>query len=357
MQPTGTPKEPKLPELRPIAGKHNPRRTVIFIVLGIVFLFLLILGAGASIFAYVISTPVNKLDDSASLIEIKKGESVVDIARTLSDKRLIRDQNAFIVYAKLGPAHGYLTAGTYELKPSQTTIQMVGLIHAGKIASRTIPIREGLNINEMAAQVKLSGFATAESFIAATKDQYDNKILSVRPAGTTSLEGLLAPGTYTMIINQTPHALVSQMLEHFDATTAQYQNQKAPQDLTFYQALTLASLVELEAGNAEDRKLIAGVFYNRLKAGMKLQTDTSIGYAVGHKNVTATDTNVDSPYNTYKFAGLPPTPICSPGLTALDAVYNPTPSNYLFFIGGNDGKVHYATTYAEHQANIAKYLP
>src|SRR5262249_31121727 len=105
-----------------------------------------------------------------------------------------------------------------------------------------------------------------------------------------------------------------------------------------------------------DRKLIAGVFLNRLRAGMKLQTDTTIAYAVGHKNVTAADTTVDSPYNTYTHAGLPPTPIGSVSLDALDAVYNPTPNDYLFFIGGSDGKVYYAKTYAEHQANIAQHL-
>ena len=335
----------------------HKRHRLRYIIIGLLILCIIIATYAGLTFEHDITQPVNRLDGSVTLVTITKGEGITEIGHQLAAKHLIRNANAFMIYAKFGPAGGQLSTGTYAFKPSQTIIRMVGMMHAGEIATVSVPIVEGLNLTKTAHAVAVSSFASATSFTDALDQTYTNAILSTRPAGTTSLEGLLAPGIYDMMINQTSHDLVAKMLDHFDQTTAKYRALTAPQGLTFYQAVTLASLVELEAGNTTDRKMIAGVFLNRLRLGMKLQTDTSLIYITGRTTVTAADTAIVSPYNTYLIAGLPPTPIDSPSLDAIDAVYHYTPSNYLYFVGGNDGKVHYAVTYAQHQANIAQYLP
>lgn len=310
--------------------------------------------------AYTITTPKNSLDDSATLIEVKSGSHISTIADQLAKAHIIRASNAFLVYAELGPAHGQLQAGVYEVKPSQSIRQIVGDMHAGRIAQRTIIVPEGLTNKQVAKKVEQSSFASATDFEAALADQYTNPILAVRPAGVTSLEGLLGPGKYQMVITAKPHDLIERMLANFASSTADFRAKAAPGNLTFYQALAMASMVELEAPKTADRKLIAGVFLNRLHAGMKLESDTTVNYALAQTGTTASSSsqfiNLDSPYNTYKIAGLPPTPICNPSLDSIDAVYSPTPSNYLYFIGDRNGEVHYAATYAEHQANISKYL-
>jgi UPF0755 protein len=122
------------------------------------------------------------------------------------------------------------------------------------------------------------------------------------------------------------------------------------------EVVTLASIVEKEANTTEDRKLVAGVFYNRLRAGMKLESDVTVNYATGKTNTTPEDLSVNSPYNTYKVPGLPVGPICNPGLDAILATANPTQSDYLFFIADKSGHVHFAKTLSEHNENIKKYL-
>lgn len=306
---------------------------------------------------YTVSNPKNAFDNSSHLVVINQGDDLNKIATKLSDEGILRSKTAFLIYARFSPARGRLQAGTYNVAPNLSIKQIVSDMVNGRIAAIRVIIPEGLNLAEMAEVVAKSSFATKEQFQAALADEYSSKTIELKPAGTTSLEGLLAPGSYDMLINTSAHDLILEMLERFYKTRSDYIAKPNPQNLNFYQSLILASIVELEASNTEDRKLIAGVFYNRLKIGMKLQTDPTVNYVTGNKKTTSTDiANTNSPYNTYKINGLPPTLISSPSLDSLEAVFSPTPSNYLYFIGGKDGKVYYAETYAAHQENINRYL-
>ena len=174
----------------------------------------------------------------------------------------------------------------------------------------------------------------------------------------TSLEGLLPADSYQLIINDPASVLIAQMLKNLDEKVipAFQAFSSYPGKLTAYQVLILASIVEKEASTPADRSGVAGVFYNRLAKGIKLESDVTVIYITGRTEPTATDLNSNSPYNTRKFAGLPPTPISVPSLAAIESTLKPTASSYIFFIGGKDGKTYYANTYAEHLINIDKYM-
>lgn len=305
---------------------------------------------------YQLSAPKNKLDDSSQFITIKSGESISNIANALAEKKLIRAPTLFGLYAKLGPAHGQLLAGTYEVAPNQSAKVIIGRMHRGEVAVRKIVIPEGRNLLQTASAVASSGLTDAAGFMVATGDHYANPVLATRPAGATSLEGYLAADRYELLLNANSHALIEKMLANFADKTASYRKQTAPQGLSFYQALSLASVVEREASVETDRKLIAGVFYNRLKAGMKLQSDPTAFYDGNKGGAGYSDINSQTPYNTYLVPGLPFGPIDTPSMGSIDAVYHPTSSNYLYFIGDKNGVVHYATTYQEHMDLVKKYL-
>jgi len=308
-------------------------------------------------YIYTITVPKNDLNDTSKLVVIKKGDSVETIAKKVGETKTIRSSRSFGLYAHIGPAHGKLLPGTYEVVASHSIKEIVADMAVGRFATRKVIVPEGLNILGVAAVVERNGVASKAEFLKSLSETYDSKALVLRPVGIAGIEGMLAPGTYQMLVDSTPHDLVAKMLDHYYDTSQEYATKKAPQNLTFYQATALASILEQEAGNTVDRKKIAGVFYNRLKAGMMLQTDTTTFYINDLKSAgLITQTIADNQLNTYKFAGLPKYPICNPSLDSINAAYNPTVSDNLYFIGDGHGHVYYAKTYAEHQANIARYL-
>ncbi len=170
------------------------------------------------------------------------------------------------------------------------------------------------------------------------------------------MEGYLYPDSYDLPLNPDAKQLVGQMVDNFDKkVTPQLRTVYAAEGLTLHQAVTLASIVEKEVPSTSDRQIVAGIFLKRLQLGMPLESDVTVHYAADQLGVDFS-TNLDSPYNTYKHAGLPPAPICNPGIGALTAVATPTSSDYLYFLAGSDGNTHFAKTFAEHQQNIQKYL-
>lgn len=322
----------------------------------IIVLILIVLGLISLLgyYLYQINTPASQAEGQ-KVIEIAPGSTSEAIASQLKTAGLIRDERIFLLYVKIGPAHGLLKPGPYALKSNMTTVQIVDYLNSGKIAVKTITFPEGLTIKQMAARYEKAEFGTKSEFIDATKQHYDFKFLAERPAGS-SLEGYLFPDTYTIKINASAQDLVTQMLTTFETKAWSQLSNTQVQKYSSYQLLTLASVVEHEGLTDKDRAMIAGVFFNRLSRGMKLESDVTISYVTERKQVTAADLQKISPYNSYKTAGLPPSPICNPGLSAIRAVAEPTASDYLYFLADNQNKVYFAKTYAEHQDNISKYL-
>ncbi len=239
-----------------------------------------------------------------------------------------------------------------------------------------IRLIEGWTNQQMANYLQNRQIVSADDFLKAqaqfTASEYP--ILQSKPAAA-DLEGFIFPDTY-FIPQSVPSStnissiIIQKTLDNFSQKfTPQMQAQAAAHNLTVYQAVILASIIEKETGRdatttdakaqlQTDRGMISGIFYNRLNSGMPLQSDATINFITGKNepSVSTEETQIDSPYNTYKYAGLPPGPICNPSLSSLEAAVNPTPSDYYYFLSAPDGTIIYSKTYSEHLANKQKYL-
>jgi len=292
----------------------------------------------------------------AKLITIAPNSSLQSIGDQLAAAQLIRSSSLFVAYAKFGPARGSLKPGPYQLKGSMSMTQVIDYLAAGKIAMRSFVAKDGLTIAQLASSYASQGLGTdAEFRTAAASVPLSAAITAVFGAPKTS-EGFLLADTYQTAVNETAQSVVTRMINNFESRALPLFATQIPGRLQPYQALVLASIVEKEAGIYEDRAGISQVFYNRLKIGMKLESDVTVIYLTGRGEPTAADLAIDSPYNTRRNPGLPPTPINSPSLAAIQATLKPTPSSNIFFIGGKDGKTYFAQTYPEHNLNIQRYL-
>jgi UPF0755 protein len=218
--------------------------------------------------------------------------------------------------------------------------------------------REGLTIAEMATIVASQGFGPAENFIAAARDV--SRVSALDPAAS-DLEGYLFPDTYALPRSADAAAIVRAMVDRFlEVFTPELQAAQRARGLSVRQFVTLASIVEKETGQADERPLVAAVYTNRLRVGMGLQCDPTVIYALLRAgkytgNLRREDLMFDSPYNTYRYAGLPPGPIASPGRGSLEAAARPAAVDYLYFLSRNDGSHEFARSLAEHNRNVQKY--
>jgi UPF0755 protein len=291
---------------------------------------------------------------NAQLVIINPGKSVDMIADTLAQREVIRSATAFKVYVTLHGLRGRLQSGAFDLRPNQSSREIAKIITSGKTASQKLVVPEGFTISAIKARAATFGIKP-EDFDAALQQDLTGTKAAQRPAGV-SLEGYLYPDTYTVTPTTTAQQLVRAMVDNFDRkVTDDIVAGFAAQGLTLHQGVTLASMVEREVSKPADRKLVAGVFLNRLKINQRLESDPTTDYAAALKGVRF-NLRLDSPYNTYVAPALPPGPICSPGLDAMRAVVSPTASDYYYFVSGRDGITHFAKTFPEHDANVQKYL-
>ncbi len=298
---------------------------------------------------------------------VDSGQSVTTISNNLVSAGLISDAEIFRRVVQYWGADEDIQAGAYSLSPGMTMEEIMREMQHGRLPTVRLTIPEGWRAQEIAALLEQVGLVTASDFMAqisAGSTLYD--YLADRPAGASaSLEGYLFPDTYQLPENATSSQIVQIMLGDYDArVTPEMRQQAADAGLTLYEVMTLASIVEREAVIPEERPLIAGVYLNRLAAGMRLEADPTVQYGKGYDAENATWwpqltiddlQQIDSPYNTYTHDGLPPGPICNPGLASIQAVLSPEPSDYLFFVHKGDGSHAFAVTFEEHLENIAAY--
>ncbi|HEY2003655.1 MAG TPA: endolytic transglycosylase MltG [Candidatus Saccharimonadia bacterium] len=290
---------------------------------------------------------------STKEFRVMPGENAPSIATRLKAAGLIRDRNAFVTYINFHGLRPHLKLGTYLLAPTMSANLIAEDIAGGKTLTKRLVVPEGYRLSQIEAEAVSSGM-NQQAFEAALAAPHGQSFLAGKPAGV-DLEGYLFPDSYSVDTATTPAELVNAMLDNFGARVgAEYVQAFAAEGLTLHQGLTIASIVEREVNIPEDRPIVAQIFITRLHTGMPLGSEVTARYAASLLGVPFT-TTVDSPYNTLTHTGLPPGPICSPGLSALDAVAHPATTNYLYFITGADHKDYFAHTYAEHQANIAKY--
>ncbi|MBG9987645.1 endolytic transglycosylase MltG [Aerococcaceae bacterium DSM 111176] len=372
----------KWQELREIAKKEETKdaklhlwtnRIVRYILLAIVLIVVVI---GVSGYFYVQNGlgPVDESNQETVEVTIPVGSNASDIAGILSDAGVVNNAQLFDYYLKFNN-NDELQAGHYEFNRSMGAEEILGTIQEGGEpifvdADTTITVIEGMQIEEIAAIVGENTAITAEEFIDVVNDEdFIADLQTQFPsmlAGLTEIEGLnytlegyLFPATYDYFAGMTAQELITQMI---GATNNVYQSLLADLEYTyldFHQVLTLASVVEREAVTQEDRQLVSGVFYNRIEVGMPLQSDITVLYALGeHKEfVTYSDLEVDSPYNTYMYDGLPPGPINSPSLMSIESVIYPEWNNFYYFVADLDtGDVYYSSTIEEHDALVEEYV-
>jgi len=308
----------------------------------------------------------NDPDAAPVAFDIQPGETASDVAVRLQNLGLIRDASAFELLLRDYGLDRRIEAGHFQLSPAMSSQEIATALLEAQGNDTVLVSLEGWRLEQVAAAVE-QAFGTGDEFQRLASQGAGRAPVWVGlPAGTTSLEGLLFPDTYRFDPAATPDAILNRILSNLEARfDVQRRARAAEMGLTPFQVLTLASIVEREAVIAEERPLIAGVFLNRLQAGMLLQADPTVQYALGYQANTgrwwktpllAEDlTGTDSPYNTYIYPGLPPGPICNPGLSAIDAVLWPQQSDYLYFVAKGDGSHVFSVTFEEHEGNVARY--
>jgi UPF0755 protein len=279
-------------------------------------------------------------------ITVASGQSSVEIGRALRDAGVVDSVNRFRDVAEERGLDSLLKPGTYKLQTGMSIDAVLDILAKGPSTGVPFTIPEGYTV----AQILNTIVATKQFSRAEVEKALRSKDLIVpyRPKGVTSLEGLLFPDTYGIEPDDTAIGVVQDMLDQLEIVLSRYQLSAAPQKLSPYQLLIVASMVEREAKVAADRPKIAAVIYNRLAAGRRLEVDATVQYAVGHARLTARDLRSGSLYNTYVRAGLPPTPIASPGEAAIRAALQPADGDWLYYVlASKDGAHAFTNSYQE----------
>lgn len=299
----------------------------------------------------------NSKDDEKVTVEIKEGEGVNQILEKLLDNELISQKNQRYarIYLKVNNLGTKLQAGIYTLPRNLTLIELIETLQYGRSEEVWVTIPEGLRKDEIAQIIynelsqKDSSVFSKEEFLALTTNQEFIDSLDIY-VGISDLEGFLFPDKYSFPKEITSQEVVEKLVSNF--------NQKVGNEGYEYEDIIFASIVEREGNSSKDRPIIAGIILKRYKEGWLLQTDATLLYPVKDWQhvITIQDKEDDNPYNTYKYIGLPPTPICNPGLESIQAVWNPVETEYYFYIHDRDGNPHYGRTLDEHNANVNRYL-
>jgi UPF0755 protein len=324
-----------------------------------VLIVLVVAAATAGWWFYTgVDRPFKGYETAEQFVEIPSGSGSATIARRLADAGVVHDVNSFRIALWVTGAGRKLQAGEYRFDHPMSARQVADKLARGDVYVRPITFPEGLTIRQMAALYESKGFGDAKSFIAAASKA---ELIQDLDPEAKDLEGYLFPETYTLPRRATAEQLVARMVAGFrKAWTPDIASAATARGLNVRQLVTLASIVEKETGNKDERPLVAAVYSNRLRIGMGLQCDPTVIYAlerVGRYdgNLRREDLQFDSPYNTYRYAGLPPGPIASPGRASLQAAASPAAVSYLYFVSKNDGSHAFATTLDEHNRNVQEY--
>ena len=308
-------------------------------------------------------------DPTPHQFTVSEGETAGSIAQRLEREGFIRNAWGFTMLARMRGVDERLEAGVYSLRRNMTANQVLDELMAGRYAGTQVTFPEGWRAAEMAALLESKEVLAGGEFLQlALSGDFRYDFLADRPP-SASLEGYLFPDTYRTPPGTTARELVDRMLQNFGQKfTPEMRRQAAARGLTVHQVVTLASIVEREAVVASERPTIASVFFNRLEADMPLQADATVQYAKAEKEarsalatsywpkgLTLDDLAIDSPYNTYRYRGLPPGPICCPGLDSIKAVLECPPTDYYYYVAKGDGSHVFAKTLEEHNQNVAKY--
>jgi UPF0755 protein len=318
---------------------------------------LLVLGLGYAAWFHETRWPVRDSSDAPQPLVVAQGAGVLDIGRQLQQLGLVRHPEVFRIYVVSRGQTGRLRAGEYSLEGRMSLEQIVDKMVRGDVVRHTVTFPEGTSLEDMARLAAVKGIP-ADAFLAAARNPAPIQDLD---ADAKDLEGYLFPDTYDIPRGPDPAGqLVARMIRRFRAVIGPEMPAIAQSGRTLRQVVTLASIVETETARPEERPRVAAVFLNRLQKRMPLQTDPTVIYALRKAgtydgNIRRGDLDVDSPYNTYRFPGLPPGPIASPGRASLQAAVHPAQTRELYFVSRNDGSHQFSETLAEHERWVTQY--
>jgi UPF0755 protein len=288
------------------------------------------------------------------LVQLRPGSSAHHIAAELQSAGIIRSQYAFLVWHNL-QGRRPLKAGEYSFDHPARLSEVYNRIAGGDILFRLVVVPEGFNMFDIASAIEDAGLAKREDFLEVARTE--TALVHDLDPQAPSLEGYLFPDTYRFTRTQSPHDMAAAMVRRFRQAA-----REAGLTENFHDIVTMASIVEKETGIADERPQVARVFYNRLSKNMVLATDPTVIYAAllngrYRGTIYQSDLHFDSPYNTYRYAGLPPGPICNPGRASLEASLHPASTDYLYFVrdARNDGRHSFSRTPAEHARKVSAY--
>ncbi|GKS64682.1 aminodeoxychorismate lyase [Nitrospira sp.] len=301
--------------------------------------------------------PVLSSSDHAvnKIVVVAEGTTFLHVAALLEREELIRSRSAFVRLGKSQEADRKIQPGEYELNGAMPPADILSKLLTGRVLLHTVTIPEGYTVNQIADVLEERQISNRAEFLGLASDKAFMKTLGI---AAETVEGYLFPDTYRFAKGTPAKDVIRTMVEQLDRVmTEEWQAKAKDMNLTVHQVLTLASVIEKETGSGDERPHISSVFHNRLKKRIPLQSDPTVIYGLPNfdGNLRKKDLSHASPYNTYRWAGLPPGPIASPGAESIRAALYPATSRHLYFVSRNDGTHHFSTTLMEHNRAVEKY--
>jgi len=333
------------------------------------FLIIIVLVIITAVSQALFSTAGNGAE--TKIFSINKGEAVREIANNLKEEKIINSVNVFIAYTAITGNYSKIQAGEYLLSSQMGISQIVNILSSGETAKETITIIEGWDLRDLNEYLTDKGITTKNELYSLTGYPTEEEVnknvteltkkfdfLEDKPEDMP-LEGYLFPDTYFVDKNDTLETLIEKSLSNFDEKiTDELKNEIKKQKKTIFEIVTMASIIEKEVKTLDDKKTVSGILWKRMDNGMRLQVDATVLYAQNKEGlkVYTKDTQINSPYNTYRVDGLPLGPISNPGIDSIMAAIYPTKTNYYYYLSAPSGKTIFSKTLEEHNYNKNKYL-
>lgn len=322
----------------------------------IIFTLCIIILAGGFLlvgFVYYLKTPAGKGSDD-QIFFVLEGSILSDVACELEMKGIITRKNLFLIWARLMGYGRNIKAGEYRLSPEMPPLKILNILARGIIVNHPVTIPEGFTRAQIGKLLGEKSLVDEKEFLIITGDPKTANSYGISGPG---LEGYLYPDTYQLSRGLSTASVVDVLVKHFWKVIMPFQERMKEQGMTMEQVVILASIVEKETGRAEERPVIASVFLNRMKKGIRLESDPTVIYGIKDfdGNLRRKDLVTRTPYNTYVIRGLPPGAIANPGQEAIRAILYPAETEYLYFVSKNDGSHHFSKTFSEHNRAVRIY--
>jgi UPF0755 protein len=326
------------------------RKRLIFGMIAIVFLLMVSLTLAYALFL------VRPADKSAGdqVFVVKEGESLKEVAEGLGERGIVKSKRLFVLWVKLTGHTKQIKAGEYELSARMPPLEILKKLEKGMVITYAVTVPEGFTMEQIADLLASKGLVKKAQFLDLARDP---KVLRHYGITGPSLEGYLFPDTYHFSRGLPPLTLIDVMVKRFWQMVGPLRKRADEVGMKMKDVVILASIVEKETGRSEERPTVASVFLNRLKRGMRLDSDPTVIYGLGEfdGHLKKDDLSRKTPYNTYVIRGLTPGPIANPGLDAIKAVLYPAQTDYLYFVSKNDGSHYFSKTLAEHNRAVEMY--